>query len=623
MAGPISQRFIDDLLARVDIAEVVGERVTLKKAGKNLSGLCPFHDEKSPSFTVSRDKQFYHCFGCGAHGNAIRFLMEYDRLSFPEAVEQLASRQGMEVEREGRDLSPHDQQRQQKQRQQRQEADNLLEMAQRFFLHNLQHRDAEGARRYLHQRGLSEDVMARFGIGFSFDRWDALKTHLLREGVSEALQTEYGLLVQKEDTGRSYDRFRHRVMFPIRDWKGRVLGFGGRVLGDEKPKYLNSPETPVFHKGRELYGLYEAREHKAREHKERCDSLIVVEGYMDVVALAQHGITNAVATLGTSVTEDHLQRMYRLVDEVVFCFDGDSAGRRAAQRALEHVLPVMIDGRQARFLFLPEGEDPDSLVRREGAERFQDRIRCASALSEFLFDQAREGLDLGNIEARERYVTSVLGLLEKLPEGLLRSLLFKELSDRSGIKEERLASLAALRQQGSRNASAPNAQGASIGSDAHRATKPFARKTARPALCAKEPESIKLLRLILHSPGLHDHLPASLEWCPTDEHGTLLADVIQLLRAGRYTSSQAVLAHYHGSEQGQFLRMLLQHPPDIPRECRQQEIESWVAFMQRRQQTTTPQEEYDALLEKSRHTKLSKEEKLRLSVLINELATQR
>lgn len=619
MAGPISQRFIDDLLARVDIAEVVGERVTLKKAGKNLSGLCPFHDEKSPSFTVSRDKQFYHCFGCAAHGNAISFLMEYDRLSFPEAIEQLASRQGMEIEREGGNLSPHDQKRQQQQRQQRQEADNLLEMAQRFYLQNLQHDEAEEARRYLRQRGLSDDIMARFGIGFAFDRWDALKMHLLKQGVNEALQAEYGLVVQKEESGRSYDRFRHRVMFPIRDWKGRVLGFGGRVLGDAKPKYLNSPETPVFHKGRELYGLYEAR-----EQKERCDSLVVVEGYMDVVALAQHGITNAVATLGTSVTEDHLQRMYRLVDEVVFCFDGDNAGRRAAKRALEHVLPVMIDGRQARFLFLPEGEDPDSLVRREGAERFRDRIRCASALSEFLFDQAREGLDLGNIEARERYVTSILGQLERLPEGLLQSLLFKELSDRSGIKEERLVSLATLRQQGARRVSGPDippAPAKLTGPQAHRESS--LRQPFRQTLHVKEPESVKILRLILHTPGLHDHLPETLEWCPVDEYGALLADVIQLLRAGRYTSPQAVLAHYHGSEQGMFLRALSRHPPDIPRECRQQELDGWIAFLRRRQQTSTPQEEYDALLEKSRHMALSKEEKQRLAALIMELAAQR
>ena len=619
MAGPISQRFIDDLLARVDIAEIVGERVTLKKAGKNLSGLCPFHDEKSPSFTVSRDKQFYHCFGCGAHGNAIRFLMKYDRLSFPEAVEQLASRQGMDVEREGGHLSPHDQKRQQQQRQQRQEADNLLEMAQRFFLQNLQQDDAEDARRYLRQRGLSDDIMARFGIGFAFDRWDALKEHLLQQGVSEALQVEYGLIVQKEDSGRSYDRFRDRVMFPIRDWKGRVLGFGGRVLGDAKPKYLNSPETPVFHKGRELYGLYEAR-----EQKERCEALIVVEGYMDVVALAQHSITNAVATLGTSVSEDHLQRMYRLVDEVVFCFDGDDAGRRAAKRALEQVLPVMIDGRQARFLFLPEGEDPDSLVRREGAERFRDRVRCASALSEFLFDQAREGLDLGNIEARERYVTNVLGLLERLPEGLLKSLLLKELSDRSGIKEERLTSLATLRQQKGRSlptsdtVSPPSKDGGVRGARETPVRPPF-----RQTLHVKEPESVKILRLILHTPGLHEHLPDSLEWCPTDEYGTLLADVIQLIRAGRYTSPQAVLAHYHGSEQGMFLRTLSRHPPDIPRECRQQELEGWIIFLKRRQQTATPQEEYDALLEKSRHTALSKEEKQRLAALIMELAAQR
>ena len=622
MAGPISQRFLDDLLARVDIAEIVGERVTLKKAGKNLSGLCPFHDEKSPSFTVSRDKQFYHCFGCGAHGNAIRFLMEYDRISFPEAVEHLAARQGVEVEREGGNLSPHALKRQQQQRQRREEADNLLEMSQRFYRNSLGHEEAEGARRYLRQRGVSDDIMARFGIGFAFDRWDALKHHLLKQGVSEVLQIEYGLLVQKEASARSYDRFRERVMFPIRDWKGRVLGFGGRVLGDAKPKYLNSPETPIFHKGRELYGLYEAREHSAR-----LDSLLVVEGYMDVVALAQHGITHAVATLGTSVTEDHLQRMYRLVDEVVFCFDGDDAGRRAARRALEHVLPVMIDGRQARFLFLPEGEDPDSLVRREGAERFQDRVRCASALSEFMFDQAREGQDLGSVESRERYVNAVLQWWIRLPEGLLKSLLLNELSDRSGIKEEHLRGLASQRQQGHNVGYSAGVPSSAVGPQS-----PARRELPAPDISARrfdsaqrgpESESLKILRLILHTPGLHQHLPQSLGWCPEDEHGVLLADVIQLLRAGRYTSPQAVLAHYHGSERGQLLRALSRHPPAIPRECRQQELEGWIEFLTRRQQTVTPREEYDALLEKSRHTALNKDEKQRLGVLLTELAAQR
>lgn len=609
MAGQIPQRFIDDLLARIDIAEVVGERVTLKKAGKNLSGLCPFHDEKSPSFTVSQDKQFYHCFGCGAHGSALRFLMEYDRLNFPEAVEQLAARLGMEVEREhDRPQSPHDRERERK----RDEGVNLLERAQQFFQSGLQQSQASVAREYLQKRGLSEEIMARFGIGFAYDSWDALKQHLSQHGVSEAVQVEYGLLVQREDTGRSYDRFRHRVMFPIRDWKGRTVGFGGRVLDDAKPKYLNSPETPVFHKGRELYGLYEAR-----QHNDRLTRIVVVEGYMDVVALAQHDITNVVATLGTAATEDHLRRLYRMVNEVVFCFDGDDAGRRAAQRALEHALPVMIDGRQARFLFLPEGEDPDSLVRKEGAEAFERRVQCASALSEFIFDQARLGLDLKHVEGRERFVNAVLQQLQPLPEGLLRTLLVKELSDRSGVEVSQLNALMQAKAK-------PGRRQAPVSQQAEDSVPlaPPQRETPRALNSQSSEPGLKVLRLLLHTPGLQADLPDQLDWCPEGEYGALLADVIKLLKAGRYTSPQAVLAHYHGSERGAFLVKLLRQPPEIPKALRGEELQHWIAFLQRQKQAVSPQEEYQALLEKSRGSSLSKDEKQRLTVLINQLAAK-
>lgn len=608
MAGQIPQRFIDDLLARVDVTEVVGERVTLKKAGKNLSGLCPFHDEKSPSFTVSRDKQFYHCFGCGAHGNALRFLMEYDRLSFPEAVEQLASRLGMEVEREdARPKSPHEQERERK----RDEGVNLLELAQRFFRDGLRHAQAQSARDYLQGRGVSEEIMARFGIGFALDSWDALKVHLSQHGVAESVQVEYGLLVQREETGRSYDRFRHRVIFPIRDWKGRTVGFGGRVLDDTKPKYLNSPETPVFHKGRELYGLYEAR-----QHNDRLTRMIVVEGYMDVVALAQHGITNAVATLGTAATEDHLRRMYRMVNEVVFCFDGDEAGRRAAQRALEHALPVMIDGRQARFLFLPDGEDPDSLVRKEGADAFAKRVECASALSEFIFDHARLGLDLKHVEGRERFVSAVLQHIQQLPDGLLKSLLLKELSDRSGVE---VSQLSALMRTDSARRTRPemSAPSPSVSSDSQMAS--IAQRTHYLSTHSQAP-GLRVLRLLLHTPGLQAALPEQLDWCPSDEYGEVLSDVIMLLKAGRYTSPQAILAHYHGSDRGTFLAELLRQPPEIPKEVRGEELKHWIAFLQRQKQTISPQEEYHALLEKSRQTALNKDEKQRLAALITQLA---
>jgi DNA primase len=311
------------------------------------------------------------------------------------------------VPREGAD-DPRAQARERK----RQEGVNLLELSASFFRERLKMPEGQGARHYLAERGLSPEIQTAFGIGYAPDEWESLKRHLASADVPEAVQVEYGLLVHREESGRTYDRFRDRVIFPIRDVRGRTIAFGGRVLGDAKPKYLNSPETPVFHKGRELYGLFEARQANTR-----LERLVIVEGYMDVVALAQFGIRNAVATLGTSTSEDHLSRLFRMVDEVVFCFDGDRAGRQAASRALEVVLPLMIDGRQARFLFLPEGEDPDTLVRREGAEAFVDRITCASPLSEFLFDQAARGRDLARIEDRERYASQVLAAIGELPEG--------------------------------------------------------------------------------------------------------------------------------------------------------------------------------------------------------------
>lgn len=433
MAGLIPQGFIDDLLARTDVVEVVGERVQLKKAGKSYVGLCPFHQENSPSFNVIPDKQFYHCFGCGASGSALKFLMEFDRLPFPDAVEQLASRLALEVPREGGSQSPHERRERQRREQAREEGVNLLESAADFFRQRLTEPLAQPARDYLEGRGLSREVMRDFGIGFAPEGWEHLKHHLTKLGVSEDVQIEYGLLIHHEESGRRYDRFRDRVIFPIRDWKGRTIAFGGRVMGDAKPKYLNSPETPVFHKGRELYGLFEAR-----EANRKLERMLIVEGYMDVVALAQYGIRNACATLGTATSEDHLKRLYRLVDEVVFCFDGDKAGRQAARRALETVLDVMIDGRQARFLFLPDGEDPDSLVRREGQEAFEKRVTCASGLSEFLFEQAAEGRDLKRMEQLERFVTQALEWISRVPEGVLRSLLLKELERRSGLERERL-----------------------------------------------------------------------------------------------------------------------------------------------------------------------------------------
>jgi DNA primase len=417
MAGRIPPQFIDEVLARTDIVEVVSARVPLRKSGKDYQACCPFHDEKTPSFTVSRDKQFYHCFGCGAHGSAIGFLMEYGRMGFIDAVEELARGAGLELPTEaagpqGPDLKP---------------LYAVLAEAAAFYRRQLrEHPDAGRAVDYLKGRGLTGEVAARFGIGFAPPGWDLL-LRTLGDGVSARERlVEAGLVVELD--GKRYDRFRDRIMFPIRDRRGRIIGFGGRVLGDHKPKYLNSPETPVFHKGRELYGLHEAQQ--ASRHLAR---LLVVEGYMDVIALAQFGIPYAVATLGTATTPDHLQHLLTAAPEVVFCFDGDRAGRDAAWKALETCLPLATGRQELRFLFLPDGEDPDTLVRKEGTAAFEGRVRTAQPLSELLFDQLRAQVDMDSLDGRVRLATLAEPLIAKVPKGLLREMLSARLAALVGI----------------------------------------------------------------------------------------------------------------------------------------------------------------------------------------------
>ena len=420
MPGAIPQHFIDELLARADIVEIVGRRVPLKKAGREFHACCPFHNEKTPSFTVSPVKQFYHCFGCGAHGSALSFLMEYDRLSFPEAVEELATDLGLEVPRETGFEQAAD----------HRPLYDILEHAARHFANQLrQHADAAQAVDYLRRRGVSGEVAAGFRLGYAPPGWDNLLRVLGTDDRQIELLREAGLITEQDD--KRYDRLRERIIFPIRDTRGRVVGFGGRLLGDGKPKYLNSPETPVFHKGRELYGLYEARQADAHPAH-----LLVVEGYMDVVALAQFGISNAVATLGTATTSEHLEKLYRATPEVVFCFDGDQAGRDAAWKALQTVLPLMRDGRQARFLFLPDGEDPDSLVRRIGADAFAQEIPRAQPLSTFLFDKLAGQVDMQSLDGRARLGELAKPLLERLPSGLFRDMMEQSLHERVGLKTQ-------------------------------------------------------------------------------------------------------------------------------------------------------------------------------------------
>ncbi len=431
MAGRIPRQFIDDLLARADIVDVVDSRVPLKKAGKNYQACCPFHNEKSPSFTVSQDKQFYHCFGCGEHGNAISFLMEFDRLDFVDAIEELANHCGIEVVREENNTSPAEHRRQQEVYQQKQDDYELMNQISHFYQQQLKvAADKEVAVNYLKGRGLSGEVVKRFSIGYISEAWDGMMKAYSRNGQANQQLVELGMAIQG-DKSRPYDRFRGRIMFPIRDKRGRVIGFGGRVLGDEKPKYLNSPETRVYHKGQELYGLYEAKQ--ANKSLKR---LVVVEGYMDVVALAQHGVDYAVASLGTATTTEQLQTMFRTVKEVICCYDGDRAGRDAAWRAMENALPLIRDGFSLKFVFVPDGEDPDSLIRKEGQQAFEKILDEAMPLSKFLFEQLMNQVDMSSLEGRAALVESFQPLLAKLPDSVLKDAIINEIANNFGTGSE-------------------------------------------------------------------------------------------------------------------------------------------------------------------------------------------
>jgi len=430
--GRIPQAFIDELIARADIAEIIGTRVPLKKQGREYKACCPFHGEKTPSFWVSPEKQFYHCFGCGAHGTVIGFLMNYDRMSFPEAVEDLAGRLGIEVPREGGDHGNV--------RRVDDSAYELMARVARFYAEQLA-RDERVTQYAITRRGLTQDTLERFGIGYAPNSWnDVLRQFGTNDAARQQL-TELGLIIERDrgqvrEGERHYDRFRDRLMFPIRDARGRVIAFGGRIIDQGEPKYLNSPETTLFHKGRELYGLWETRQSRAPLKR-----LVIVEGYMDTVRLHQYGITCAVATLGTATTPDHLKRVFRLVSEVVFAFDGDRAGRGAAWRALQHALPEAREGRELRFLFLPEGHDPDSLVGEEGREAFEARLATAEPLSEYLVRALSEEVDLSHADGRARFAEAARPLVAKLPPGVYRELLLGRVAESIRLSAERLEAL--------------------------------------------------------------------------------------------------------------------------------------------------------------------------------------
>ncbi|MEH3086865.1 MAG: DNA primase [Xylophilus ampelinus] len=460
----IPQSFIQELVSRADVVEVVGRHVQLKKSGANFMGLCPFHGEKSPSFSVSPTKQFYHCFGCGANGDALRFMMEYEGMGFLEAVRELAQQHGLDVPD---DASPQDRAQAAAQRQKQATLTDVLDKAGDAYRKAL--RTAPRAVDYLRRRGLSGEIAKRFGLGYAPEGWRHLAG--VFPDYAEPLLVESGLVISSAENGappsaeaKRYDRFRDRVMFPIRNVKGECIGFGGRVLGDEKPKYLNSPETPVFSKGRELYGLFEARA-ALREH----GYALVTEGYMDVVALAQLGFPNAVATLGTACTPEHLQKLLRFTDAVTFSFDGDAAGRRAARKALDAALPLATDVRSIRFLFLPSEHDPDSFIRAHGKDAFAGMVESALPLSRFLVESAREGCDLSTAEGRARMQAAALPLWSALPEeGGLRRQLLADIAEQVRLDAQELASLWAAQapRPRTRAAAAPEHAGAAAPQDA-------------------------------------------------------------------------------------------------------------------------------------------------------------
>ena len=451
------------MIARADIVEVIGSRVQLKKAGREYKACCPFHNEKTASFWVSPEKQFYHCFGCGAHGTVLRFLMEHDRMAFPEAVEELATRLGLDVPHEAGTQAP----------QARRNADHLYELMARVakFYSEALTRDVR-AQQYLMGRGLDNEIVQRFGIGYAPNAWNEVLRRFGQDESSRGVLAELGLIVEREgartqDRERYYDRFRDRVMFPIRDSRGRTIGFGGRVLDKGEPKYLNSPESALFHKGRELYGLHETR--RTRSNLKR---LLVVEGYMDVVRLHQSGVDYAVATLGTATTPEHLKQIFRLVSDVIFAFDGDKAGRAAAWRALQNALPQADEGREIRFLFLPEGHDPDTLVGEEGRDAFEKRLETTTlSLTDYLVRELSEHADLAGTGGRARFGELAHPLLEKVPEGVFRRLLLQKVAKIVLLSPEDLQ-----REWDAADARAPSGQSVPLGT---RSSEPLQRASAQ------------------------------------------------------------------------------------------------------------------------------------------------
>ena len=580
MSGLIPQHFIDDLITRADIVEVLGRRIQLKKAGREFKACCPFHDEKTPSFTVSPAKGFYHCFGCGEHGTALSFLMKYDHMDFVDAVESLAGMMGIDVPREEnqRPARRYD------------ELFQLMQQVEKHYQEELKKHPP--AVEYLKARSIDGATAKRFAIGFAPSGW----SHLLdRFGTSKEATDRLlalGLIIRK-DNGKHYDRFRERIMFPIRDSRGRCIGFGGRVLGQEEPKYLNSPQTVLFHKGSELYGLYEARQ--ALRNIER---LVIVEGYMDVVGLARHGIDFAAATLGTATTDEHLKRLFRVSDEVHFCFDGDRAGRAAAWRALETALPQIREGRQIRFVFLPEGQDPDSYVQTNAAAGFEKAMDEALELSEYFVEELASQVDMESLDGRARLAELAKPLVGRIPPGVYRELLIERLAESVGLAAPKLQAI--LDQDPATPAPAPRRQG--LGGLRHQ-SRPSA---AKPSIVRRA------ISLLLNDPEAADKLDIEQLAGVTKPGIELLRDLIETVQAEPNMTTAGLLERWRTHEEGRHLgKLAAVELPDSEDFDAAAELEQCIAQLA----LAGKRERVDFLIEKERLSTLSEAERSELREL--------
>ncbi len=548
MTGRIPQNFIDEVLRRTDIVDLIGASIRLKKTGKNYSACCPFHNEKSPSFSVNREKQFYHCFGCGASGNALSFVMQHEHREFIDGLEYLANKAGMSLPETS----------QQQNQVSRQPLCDILEAATQFFEQQLQHSpQRDKAQAYLQKRGLDSTAIQQWRIGYAPAGWDNLVKALADTPEKQALLLEVGLIVHQEQRDSYYDAMRERVIFPIRDFRGRVIAFGGRVLDDSKPKYLNSPESPIFHKGEELYGFYESK-----QAKQNFTKVMVVEGYLDVIAVHQAGLPFAIATLGTATSTTHLERIFRSVSEVVFCFDGDNAGRKAAWRALESTLPTLKEGVGANFVFLPDGHDPDSLVKAEGTEAFNQRLREGLSLADFLFNHLSIDLRLDSLEGKSRLASLAKPFIEKVPVGVYRQLLWQRLSQLTGLDEQALKSAMPLAAP----TVTPNTNYETAKTTPTSQPKRHYQTMSNPpklrSLAGRSSLSDKAIQLLLQKPDAVLHL--ELTHIPLNGETDLLLEIIKFCQAQPDSTSISILGAWQGTEEGQHLQALAEDTAFIP-----------------------------------------------------------